>query len=59
MVNRPRFNQKQPSQPSKPSKELREEQNFESTLSQEQLQSLEEENNSLLEGFERTMDQIK
>jgi len=35
------------------------EEKFESTLSQEQLQALEEENTSMLEGFERTLDQIK
>jgi syntaxin 18 len=40
-------------------KEAEAEEKFESTLSQEQLQALEEENNSLLEGFERTLDQIK
>jgi hypothetical protein len=40
-------------------KEVEAEEKFESTLSQEQLQVLEEENNSLLEGFERTLDQIK
>ena len=44
---------------SKISKEIEAEQRFESTLSEEQLQALEEENTSLLEGFERTMDQIK
>ena len=41
------------------SKEIEAEQQFESTLSQEQLQVLEQENNSLFEGFERTFDQIK
>lgn len=41
------------------SKEVEAERQFESTLSEEQLQVLEEENNSLLEGFERTLDQIK
>jgi len=40
-------------------KEIEAEQQFESTLSQQQLQLLEEENNSLLEGFEKTLDQIK
>lgn len=40
-------------------KEVEAEEKFESTLSQEQLQALEEENNSLLEGFERSLDQIK
>jgi syntaxin 18 len=47
------------SQTPRMSKQLVEEQQFESTLTQEQLQSLEEENTSLLEGFERTLDQIK
>jgi len=40
-------------------KEVEAEEKFESTLSQEQLQALEEENTSMLEGFERTLDQIK
>jgi hypothetical protein len=40
-------------------KEIEAEQQFESTLSQEQLQVLEEENNSLIGEFERTLDQIK
>jgi len=40
-------------------KEVEAEEKFELTLSQEQLQALEEENTSMLEGFERTLDQIK
>jgi hypothetical protein len=40
-------------------KEIEAEEKFESTLSEEQLQALEEENNSLVEGFERTLDEIK
>lgn len=44
---------------SRTSKAIQAEQQFESSLSQEQLQTLEQENNSLLEGFERTLDQIK
>jgi hypothetical protein len=44
---------------SRTSKAMEAEQQFESSLSQEQLQALEQENNSLLEGFERTLDQIK
>ena len=40
-------------------KEVEAEEKFEATLSQEQLQALEQENNSMLEGFERTLDQIK
>ena len=35
------------------------EEEFEATLSKEQLQVLEKENNSLLEGFEQMLDQIK
>ena len=46
-------------QESKPSRAVKEEEIFESTLSQEQLQMLEEENQSLLEGFQGTMEQIK
>jgi len=46
-------------QESKPSRAIREEEIFESTLSQEQLQMLEEENQSLLEGFQGTMEQIR
>jgi len=46
-------------QESKPSRAVREEEIFESTLSQEQLQMLEQENQSLLEGFQGTMEQIK
>jgi syntaxin 18 len=41
------------------SKEIKAEQQFESTLSQEQLQVLEQENHSMLEGFEKKLDQIK
>jgi hypothetical protein len=44
---------------SRASKAFEVEKQFESTLSQEQLQVLEQENNSMLEGFERTLDQIK
>jgi hypothetical protein len=44
---------------SRASKAIEVEKQFESTLSQEQLQVLEQENNSMLEGFERTLDQIK
>ena len=40
-------------------KQAMREQEFESSLSQEQLQLLEQENNSLLEGYESTLDQIK
>ena len=41
------------------SRSLKEEQEFESALSSEQLQMLEEENKSLLEGFEQMLNQIK
>jgi syntaxin 18 len=59
MVNRPpRYKTMNSTQTSR-SKEIEAEQKFESTLSQEQLQVLEEENNSLLDEFERTLDQIK
>jgi hypothetical protein len=59
MMNRPpRYNAKAASQTSR-SKEVEAERQFESTLSEEQLQVLEQENNSLLEGFEKTLDQIK
>jgi len=40
-------------------KEIEAERQLESTLSEQQLQVLEQENNSMLEGFERTLDQIK
>jgi hypothetical protein len=46
-------------QESKSSRAVKEEQNFEATLSPEQLQMLEDENRSLLEGFQGTMEQIK
>ena len=59
MVNRPaRIHSLNSNQLSK-NKEIEAEQRFESTLSPQQLQVLEEENNSMLEGFERTLDQIK
>ena len=59
MVNRPpRLRTMGATQTSR-NKEVEAEQRFEATLSQEQLQVLEEENNSLLEGFERSLDQIK
>ena len=41
------------------SKVYEKEEEFEATLSKEQLQVLEKENNSLLEGFEQMLDQIK
>jgi syntaxin 18 len=44
---------------SRATKEVKAEQQFESTLSQEQLQMLEQENHSMIEGFEQTLDQIK
>jgi hypothetical protein len=46
-------------QSSRAIKEVKAEQQFESTLSQEQLQMLEQENHSMIEGFEQTLDQIK
>lgn len=59
MVNRPpQYAPKSPTYTSR-SKEVQAEQQFESTLSQEQLQALERENNSLLEGFEQTLNQLK
>lgn len=59
MVNRPpRLKSMGVTQTSR-NKEAEEEKRFEASLSQEQLQVLEEENNSMLEGFERTLDQIK
>jgi hypothetical protein len=52
-----------PSKPSstapKVSREYEKEEEFEATLSKEQLQVLEQENNSLLEGFEQMLDKIK
>lgn len=42
-----------------PLRAVRDEEVFESTLSLEQLQMLEEENQSLLEGFQGSMEQIK
>jgi hypothetical protein len=40
-------------------KEIEAERQLESTLSEQQLQVLEQENNSMLEGFEGTLDQIQ
>ena len=62
MVNRPppKFTPDKGLQPSsKRNKEIEAERQLESTLSVQQLQVLEQENNSMLEGFERTLDQIK
>ena len=59
MVNRPLRSRTMGATQTARSKEVEAEQQFGATLSQEQLQVLEQENNSLLEGFERTLDQIK
>ena len=61
MVNRPppRFKPDNGLPSKVRNKEIEAERQFESTLSEQQLQVLEQENNSMLEGFERTMDQIK
>ena len=61
MVNRPppRFKPDNGVPSKVRNKEIEAERQFESTLSEQQLQVLEQENNSMLEGFERTMDQIK
>ena len=56
MATRP--SKKQPTA-AKVSKIYEKEEEFEATLSKEQLQVLEKENNSLLEGFEQMLDQIK
>ena len=56
MATRP---SKGPSSGAKVSKVYEKEAEFEATLSKEQLQVLEQENNSLLEGFEQMLDQIK
>lgn len=40
-------------------KEIEAERQLESTLSEQQLQVLEQENNSMLEGFQGTLDQIQ
>lgn len=53
-----RPSKKTPAAP-KVSKVYEKEEEFEATLSREQLQVLEKENNSLLEGFEQMLDQIK
>jgi len=50
---------KGPAAGAKGSKLYEKEEEFEATLSKEQLQVLEQENNSLLEGFEQMLDQIK
>ena len=61
MVNRPppRFKPDNAVPSKVRNREIEAERQFESTLSEQQLQVLEQENNSMLEGFERTMDQIK
>ena len=61
MVNRPspRFKPDNGVPSKVRNREIEAERQFESTLSEQQLQVLEQENNSMLEGFERTMDQIK
>jgi hypothetical protein len=59
VVGKPRGTTKATVIPSTSRKEVEAEERFEATLSQEQLQQLEQENNSLLEGFEKTLDQIK
>lgn len=61
MVNRPspRFKSDNGVPSKVRNREIEAERQFESTLSEQQLQILEQENNSMLEGFERTMDQIK
>jgi len=61
MVNRPppRFKPDKGVQSSVRKREVEAERQLESTLSEQQLQVLELENNSMLEGFERTLDQIK
>ena len=56
MVTRP---SKTSSTAPKVSREYEKEEEFEATLSKEQLQVLEQENNSLLEGFEQMLDKIK
>ena len=61
MVNRPprRFKPDNGVPSKVRNREIEDKRQFESTLSEQQLQVLEQENNSMLEGFERTMDQIK
>lgn len=56
MVTRP---SKTTSTSAKVAREYEKEEEFEATLSKEQLQVLEQENNSLLEGFEQMLDKIK